>query len=153
MRYYTQMDIYDLDGGIVTLRCEPLRVLISRVLVRVPARVVDYVFDNCFFVMPESGERGCYLPNSLIGEKNIIALPHSLLHESEGDQIEKILHKIGHFSLEHKAPYEFSWEQNDKHKEEYDEQEQQVNGLVKQWLEAWETQSTDEHAGDASGME
>ena len=57
--YYTTAELHHLDAGVVTLGVDPLRNLLANVLVRIPADVVDRLFEDCVFLMPEREAPRC----------------------------------------------------------------------------------------------
>lgn len=135
---YTQEEIWYEDGGLVTLGNDDLRAGMSRVLSMVTSEVADHVLDNCFLVMPDVTEEGAYIPNMLIGHRDILVFSRGLLAAEEAEFDVVMLHEIAHSFLKHKPGHLISEEQ-------YDKQERQAWMLVHDWvrqsvlaLEAWE---------------
>lgn len=128
VNHYTMEEVFNLDAGIVTLGVDTLRNLLANTLVRIPAEVVDRVFEKCIFLMPERMEQGCFIPNRVITGRDIIMFPEDILERSEKEQIQTILHEIAHFSLGHRSPLEDP-------DLDYDAQEDEANLLVAQWME------------------
>ena len=125
--YYTTAEIHHLDAGIVTLGVDPLRNLLANILVRIPADVVDRLFEECVFLMPEREERGCFIPGRIIAGKDFIMFPEEILERPEQEQNQTILHEVAHFVLGHRSPLEDA-------NLDYDAQENEANQLAARWM-------------------
>ena len=109
------------------LGVDPLRNLLANVLVSVPAEVVDRLFEECLFLMPEREERGCFIPGRIIGGKDIIMFPEDILEWPEKERQQIVLHEVAHFALRHRSPLEDP-------ELDYDAQEEEANELVARWM-------------------
>ena len=127
--YYRATEIHYLDAGLVTLGVDPLRNLLAKVLTTIPTDVVDRLFDECVFLMPERAERGCFIPGRIITGKDIIMFPEDILEWPEQEQSQLILHEVAHFALGHRSPLEDP-------DLDYDAQEDEANELVARWVKS-----------------
>jgi hypothetical protein len=102
---YTPEEVWEADGGILTLGENELRALVSKALSRVPRRVADRVFAGCIFVMAKfEWGAGTYIPRELLEGKCVIALSERLMDEESESAIRTILHEVAHFYLRHVPP-------------------------------------------------
>ncbi len=102
---YTFEQVWEADGGILTLGEDELRALVSEALSRVPRRVADRVFAGCIFVMAKfEWGAGTYIPKELLEGKCAIALSEKLMDEDRESAIRTILHEVAHFYLKHVPP-------------------------------------------------
>jgi hypothetical protein len=104
-RRYTAEEVWQADGGIMTLGEDELRALVSVALSKVPRRVADKVFKGCIFVMAKyEWGRGTYIPKELLRNKCVIALSERLMDEERPHAERTILHEVAHFYLSHMPP-------------------------------------------------
>lgn len=104
-RRYTPEEIWQADGGIMTLGEDELRALVAVALSKVPKRVADKVFKGCLFVMAKyEWGRGTYIPKELLKNKCVIALSERLMDEDRVSAERTILHEVAHFYLRHVPP-------------------------------------------------
>ena len=79
---YTPEEVWEADGGILTLGEDELRGLVSVALSKVPKRVANKVFKGCIFVMAKfEWGAGTYIPKELLEGKCVIALSERLMDE------------------------------------------------------------------------
>ncbi len=103
--HYTPEQVWEADGGILTLGENELRELVSVALSKVPRRVADRVFTGCIFVMAKfEWGAGTYIPRELLEGKCVIALSEKLMDEDRESAIRTILHEVAHFYLRHVPP-------------------------------------------------
>jgi hypothetical protein len=99
---YTPEEVWEADGGILTLGEDELRALVSVALSRVPKKVANKVFKGCIFVMAKfEWGAGTYIPKELLKGKCVIALSEKLMDEDQESAIGTILHEVAHFYLGH----------------------------------------------------
>lgn len=99
---YTPEEVWQADGGILTLGEDELRELVSIALSRVPKAVADRVFKGCIFVMAKfEWGAGTYIPKQLLRGKCVIALSEKLMDEDRESAVRTILHEVAHFYLKH----------------------------------------------------
>ena len=102
---YTPQEVWQADGGIMTLGEDELRGLVSNALAKLPRRVADRVFKGCLFVMAKyEWGRGTYIPKVLLRNKCVIALSERLMDEDQASAERTILHEVAHFYLGHVPP-------------------------------------------------
>ena len=102
---YTPEEVWEADGGIMTLGEDELRALVSEALSRVPRRVADRVFAGCIFIMAKfEWGAATYIPRELLEGKCAIALSEKLMDEDRESAIRTILHEVAHFHLRHVPP-------------------------------------------------
>ncbi len=102
---YTPDEVWEADGGILTLGEDELRGLVSVALSRVPKRVADKVFKGCIFVMAKyEWGPGTYIPKELLKGKCVIALSEKLMDEDRRSATRTVLHEVAHFYLQHVPP-------------------------------------------------
>jgi hypothetical protein len=129
-QYYTFGEIYPQTGGIITVGYETWRHLLSSILLKLPAYVVDAVLRNCLFIMPNPEDKGSFIPNRIIKNRHIIHFPNSLLGWPEDQQVNIVLHQIAHYVLRHWSPLE-------ECDADFNEQAQDAADLVNQWMVTW----------------
>lgn len=101
-RHYTPREVWEADGGILTLGEHELRGLVSLALSQVPKEVADRVFGGCIFIMAKfEWGAGTYVPKELLQGKCVIALSEKLMDEKRRIAIRTILHEVAHFYLQH----------------------------------------------------
>jgi|WetSurMetagenome_2_1015567.scaffolds.fasta_scaffold519412_1 hypothetical protein len=130
---YTAEEVWEADGGILTLGEDELRGLVSVALSKVPKRVADKVFKGCIFVMAKyEWGPGTYIPKELLKGKCVIALSEKLMDEDRNSAIRTVLHEVAHFHLRHMPPglMTESGEGCDCR------QEREAEAKVNEWLEA-----------------
>lgn len=102
---YTPEEIWEADGGMMTLGEDELRALVSVALSKVPKKVADKVFKGCVFVMAKyEWGRGTYIPKVLLKNKCVIALSERLMDEDRASAERTVLHEVAHFYLDHVPP-------------------------------------------------
>ncbi len=130
---YTPEEVWQADGGILTLGENELRDLVSVALSKVPKSVANKVFKGCIFVMAKfEWGAGTYIPKELLEGKCVIALSEKLMDEDQKSAVRTILHEVAHFYLRHMPPglVPGSDEGCDCR------QEQEADAAVDEWLEA-----------------
>lgn len=130
---YTPEEVWEADGGILTLGEAELRGLVALALSRVPRRVADRVFEGCIFVMAKfEWGAGTYVPEQLLRGKCVIALSEKLMDEDQKSAVRTILHEVAHFYLRHVPPglMEGTGEGCDCR------QEQEAEAQIEEWLKA-----------------
>jgi hypothetical protein len=132
-KYYTPEEIHYEIAGMVTHN-DDLRNLLAVILTQVPSEIVDNIFENCLFLMPDPEEKGSFIPNRIIGERHIILFPYSLLEESLKEQTKTVLHEIAHYVLKHESPLEWDPLEPECTDNKYDKQEKEACSLVEYWL-------------------
>ncbi len=144
MRYYTPDEIHYADAGVVTLGCDTLRYLLAQTLIRIPADVVDDVFEHCRFHMFElegcGFAAGSYLPNDSLKGADLILFSRELPNDDKKDQTHLILHEIAHCVLRHRSPLDFGTTDAGETDRLYKKQEKEADALVDEWLEKWKTE-------------
>lgn len=130
---YTPEEVWEADGGILTLGENELRELVSVALSKVPKSVTDKVLKGCIFVMAKfEWGAGTYIPRELLEGKCVIALSERLMDEDRRSAIRTILHEVAHFHLHHMPPGLVAGPG-----EGCDcRQEQEAEAKVEQWLRA-----------------
>ena len=102
---YTPREVWEADGGILTLGEDELRGLISAALSKVPKRVANKVFKGCIFVMAKfEWGAGTYIPREILEGKCVIALSERLMDEDRKSAVRTVLHEVAHFYLGHMPP-------------------------------------------------
>jgi hypothetical protein len=102
---YTPEEVWEADGGILTLGEDELRGLVSVALSKVPKRVANKVFKGCIFVMAKfEWGAGTYIPKELLEGKCVIALSERLMDEDRKSAVRTVLHEVAHFYLRHVPP-------------------------------------------------
>lgn len=102
---YSPEEVWEADGGILTLGEDELRALVSVALSKIPKRVADKVFKGCIFVMAKyEWGPGTYIPRQLLEGKCVIALSEKLMDEDRTSAIRTVLHEVAHFYLQHMPP-------------------------------------------------
>jgi hypothetical protein len=102
---YTPEEVWEADGGILTLGEDELRGLVSVALSKVPKRVANKVFKGCIFVMAKfEWGAGTYIPKELLEGKCVIALSERLMDEDRKSAVRTVLHEVAHFYLGHMPP-------------------------------------------------
>ena len=76
-KYYTFEEIYPQTGGTITAGYENWRLLLTSILLKLPAYVVDAVLRHCLFLMPDPEVKGSFIPNRIIKYRHIIHFPNS----------------------------------------------------------------------------
>ena len=130
---YAPQEIWEADGGILTLGEDELRGLVSVALSKVPKRVANKVFKNCIFVMAKfEWGAGTYIPKEILEGKCVIALSERLMDEDRKSAVRTVLHEVAHFYLGHMPPglITESGEGCDCR------QEQEAEAKVDEWLKA-----------------
>jgi len=127
---YTPAQVHYMDAGVVTMGDDDLRYIISDVLAKVPAAVVDRVMDGCRFLMPRIQGKGTFIPAALLEGLDVILLPEGLLDDP--DEMETtILHEVAHFWLGHESPLQ--WDPSEDILPRYDQQEAEAWTQVGEW--------------------
>lgn len=119
-------EIHYMDSGSFTLGCDQLRNVISWVFTTLPDDVVESVMDGCHMLIVTSEEQGVYFPQTVLGERGLIAFPETLLNQERETMRHTILHEVAHYVLRHKTFL---------NPVDYDSQEREADALVTQWLD------------------
>ena len=127
--YYTREEIWEMD---VKISDNELRVLLSDTLIAVPADIVADIFENCFFLMVNPAEKGCYFPEKAIRGKHLIAFPYGILKSPLPDMMNTVAHEVAHYYLEHESLLV-------EHlpPEEYEKRENEAEDCCRGWFNAW----------------
>jgi len=130
---YTPEEVWEADGGILTLGEDELRGLVSVALSKVPKRVANRVFKGCVFVMAKfEWGAGTYIPKELLEGKCVIALSERLMDEDRKSAVRTVLHEVAHFYLGHVPPGLVTGSGEDCDCR----QEQEADAKVDEWLKA-----------------
>jgi SprT-like family len=130
---YTPREVWEADGGILTLGEDELRDLVSVALSKVPKSVANKVFKGCIFVMAKfEWGAGTYIPKELLKGKCVIALSEKIMDEDRNSAMRTVLHEVAHFYLQHVPPGLMT----DPGEGCDCRQEQEADAMVDEWLEA-----------------
>ena len=128
---YTPEEVWEADGGILTLGEDELRGLVLVALSEVPKRVVNKVFKGCIFVMAKfEWGAGTYIPKELLEGKCVIALSERLMDEDQISAVRTVLHEVAHFHLGHMPPGLVAGSEEDCDCR----QEKEADAAVDEWL-------------------
>ena len=127
-KHLTFEELWILDGGWVTNDDEWLRGRIAQALSKIPAEDAKLTYDKCLFLMPRERERGSYIPNKFVRDKNLVLFPEALTGEPKARAERTILHEVAHFLLGHKMPLLEGLSLDEGMK-----QEREAEMLVKRW--------------------
>jgi Zn-dependent peptidase ImmA (M78 family) len=128
-RFYTPERIwYDADIYL-TLDNDKARGLASWALSFTPSEVIEFALENLLILVEEREGGGTYIPNAVVGKRDIILLSEALFDQPREKQRDVLLHEIAHAWLKHPFPMI-----EDVSEGQYDENEKEAWALVKEWL-------------------
>lgn len=143
MKHYTFEEVWYMDAGVVTGDNNDLRAIIAELLTCVPSKVVEYVMDKCLILslweeekvshvkgatVTYRGADGGYIPNELIGDKDIILISERVLNGDRKHRDLTILHEVAHCWRRHKSGF-----LHDQSREEIERQEDEAQTLAHRW--------------------
>jgi hypothetical protein len=146
---YTPEEVWQADGGILTLGEDELRGLVSSALSKVPRSVTDKVLNGCLFVMAKyEWGRATLIPKELIRKRCVIALSEKLLDEDRQSAEYTVLHEVAHFHLKH-MPSGLTAACSEDHEVR---QETEADLLADHWLDSfWREQRLPQRRMTATG--
>ena len=130
METYRPETIFEMDGGLVSLDNEGLRLLVADTFCLLPCEMVDDIMTNCLFLMPQSA--GGYITKRIIAGRNVIFLHPSLVVEPEHEKMYALLHEVAHYVLGHESPLE--WGDEVDAGARIDQQEKEADEFVRKYL-------------------
>ncbi len=123
---YSPREIWDMEAGMCAFDNDELRHFVAETFSVLPREIVEKVLDNCIFIMPLEGEKGCYFPQKDIKDKSIICLSEAHFLNNREDCRSTLLHEVAHFILDHKMGWDIS-------RGEYYEEEGEADAKVMTW--------------------